>query len=139
MKFSLLVREEPPVRMDKAGSGMFGAPRGSRTHNGVDYLARPNDGVCSTVNGTVTKLGFPYNGNIHYRYVEVTDGKGFRHRFFYVSPFVEVGEPIVTGQVIGEAQNVAANYPDSGMNNHIHYEIKTKAGKFVNPEGFNYT
>ena len=56
--------------------------------------------VFSNVSGIVTKLGYPYASYLEFRYVEITDLKNFRHRYFYVSPRVSVGDKINIG-VIG--------------------------------------
>ena len=125
---------------DAYGSGEFGASRGSRTHNGVDYHTVAGTKICSMVDGRVTKLGYPYGDDLSYRYVEITDSGGFQHRYFYVQPGVVIGQQVVRTEVIGTAQDIKARYdddPERAMKNHVHYEIfKVENGirKYTDPE-----
>ncbi len=119
---------------DDYGSGEFGAPRGDRTHKGIDYACYPGTVIESGVYGTVTKLGYPYAEALQYRYVEVTDSLRQRHRYFYVDPSVDVGEKVMAGDSIGVSQDIAAHYTNGVMKNHVHYEILDHNGDPVNPE-----
>lgn len=129
----------PKRGSDNYGSGAFGASRGGRSHNGIDYACHPGSKILSPVNGKVTKLGYPYADDLSYRYVQVTDDEGLDHRIFYVSPEVVTGDVVMAGvTVVGEAQNICRRYPrttdkPAGMTNHIHYEIKG-SGRYINPE-----
>lgn len=135
---------KPPVRqIDGYGDGRFGAPRdgGTRMHGGVDYACYPGTEVCPRCPGTVTKLGWAYKGDPHYRYVQVTDTTGLRHRYFYVEPLVSKGDFVVVNDVIGTVQDLWKRYPPelvAGklriMTNHYHYEIRDKTNAYVNPE-----
>lgn len=121
--------------LDDLGSGAWGASRGARIHNGVDYCAEPGQHICSPVNGWVSKLGHPYSDDLDYRYVEVTDGREKRHRFFYVKPSVSEGDKVTVNQVIGVCQNISAKHSSANMTmkNHVHYEIKLPDGSFEKP------
>lgn len=124
----------PLIRVDDAGDGHFGAPRGDRTHRGVDYLCRPGDTVHSPCNGVVSKLGFPYADDSTWRYVEITDGRSRRHRLFYVEPLHHVGTIVKEGNVIGHAQDISLRYSPR-MKPHLHYEIISfPAGEYLNVE-----
>jgi len=118
---------------DNWGCGYFGASRGSRTHNGIDYLINKYALVLSPVSGTVTKVGFPYSNDLSYRYIQITDNAGFKHRVFYVNPSVFVGDVVEENQVIGSAQNLDKRY--KGIPNHVHYEIKRNK-EYFNPEEY---
>ena len=107
---------------DPMGSGAYGAPRGAKTHKGIDYCAVKGAGIHSNTDGTVTKLGYAYASDLSFRYVEVTALDDTRHRFFYVYPACKVGDKIEPGDVIGFAQDIAGKWK-GGMKNHIHYEI----------------
>lgn len=122
----------PERGIDDFGSGAFGASRGSRTHNGIDYCAQPNSLVYPVSAGTVTKLGYPYSDNLNFRYVQVTDDNGYDWRYFYVKPTVDVGDIVTRDDVIGWVQNLDVRY--KGITPHIHLEVKNPDGTFVNPK-----
>jgi len=128
----------PTMRLhDSWGSGEFGAPRGSRTHNGVDLSVPPGAPVFSVTEGEVTKIGYPYppadTKRGKFRYVEITNEDGLRFRYFYVVPSVQIGQKILSGEEIGEADDISEAYP--GMIPHVHFEIKLE-GKYLNPHDF---
>ena len=121
----------PQREQDKHGEGAWGAPRGSRIHRGIDYAAVPESILLSPVAGFVTKLGFPYGDDLTYRYVEVTDRGGLRHRFFYVEPLVQLGDRIKKEYQLGIVQRLGRRYP--GITEHIHYEIKDRDNNYIEP------
>lgn len=123
---------------DDWGSGEFGSSRGSRVHKGIDYTCAPQTLIAAPVDGFVTKLGYPYAEDLSYRYVEITDSQGHKHRVFYILPTVAVGLKVFKGSLIGTAQDVASRYtqPNKIMKNHIHYEILNTTGTPVDPEEF---
>lgn len=124
-------------RSDKWGSGHFGASRGSRTHNGIDFSCDPETEVFSHIYGEITKLGYPYGDDLSFRYVEIQDENGYYHRFFYVDPCVKVGDVVSFGQLIGSTQKLNDRYP--GITEHFHYEVIQYQGKeklYFNPENF---
>lgn len=126
----LKIREQ-----DSQGAGHYGAPRGSRKHNGIDIVCHAGEVVTCFESGGVTKLGYPYNPNDdkkgHLRYVEVTVPNGDRHRYFYTGPLVDVGDSVERGQTIGSAQGLTEIYP--GITDHYHFEIKLRDGSFIDP------
>lgn len=119
---------------DGYGSGSFGASRGDRVHSGIDFKAPPDAVILSPVSGKVTKLGYPYNDDLSFKYVEITDSRKRKHRLFYVDPSVSKGDTIKENDPIGSAQHISARYNVHLMNNHIHYEVKTSKGEYLNPE-----
>lgn len=135
---------KPQLRgIDALGSGAWQASRGKRKHNGIDLRVTAGDGCYSNVDGVVTKIGRPYKHNEStkkkflksaLRYVEVTCDQGLKHRFFYVKPYVSVGDPISVGSYLGAASDLKKIWPL--MRNHVHFEVKTKDGKYLNPERF---
>lgn len=135
-----MIRATLPKRgQDAWGSGAFGASRGTRSHKGIDYCCYPDTAIESPVDGTVTKLGYPYSDDLSFRYVEVTDSNKYRHRLFYVAPLVVKGEEIIAGKIVGTAQDIAGRYRDESkpaMTNHVHYEILDTDKTPVNPEEF---
>lgn len=122
--------------IDGYGSGAFGASRGDRIHNGTDFKAPPMAVMLSPVAGKVTKLGYPYADDLSYRYVELTDKQKLKHRLFYVDPMVEVGNIVEVDGTVGLVQHISARYNVHLMVNHVHYEIKTSRGEYLNPLEF---
>ena len=123
---------------DPWGSGEFGAPRGTRTHKGIDYTCPVGAVIHTPVSGKVTKLGYPYSDDLTFRYVEITDKDDARHRLFYVSPTVEKGDIVQAGESVGIQQDISGRYRDDNkppMINHCHYEILLTDGTPINPEG----
>lgn len=123
-----------PVRDDPAGSGDFGASRGDRIHEGIDFVCEPGVRVLSPVAGEVTKVGYAYADDLSWRYVEVTCPRGYAHRVFYVAPAVYPGCRVTTETALGMAQDITARYPESGMTPHVHYEVR-REGEAVDPRG----
>lgn len=119
----------PPIRAsDSQGRGYYGAPRGSRTHNGVDFVYSPGDPVRALLSGTVSKLGYPYEDKPQFRYVELRRPNGDLVRYFYVEPGVRVGDLVKVGEVIGTCQKL----PYAGIIDHVHVEVKVQ-GEHVEP------
>jgi len=50
------------IRMDSEGSGLFGAPRGSGTHKGLDFLAKKGDITYAPISGQITRRAPNNNG-----------------------------------------------------------------------------
>lgn len=130
----MLTTIAPRRGTDTWGSGAFGASRGNRLHMGVDFVTAPESTLLSPVKGEVTKLGYPYGDDLSYRYVEITDKDGSRHRFFYVEPLVDLRQKVRKGDKIGIVQDVTRRYPvPIGMKVHVHYEIINKDGLYEEP------
>ena len=133
----------PTRQQDSFGSGAYLAPRSSSDrkgqkysyeHNGVDKSCYPLTEIESDIQGVVTKLGYPYGDDLSFRYVQITDKAGFKHRYFYVEPHVVVGQPVSEGEIIGVTQKLNDRY--EGITEHCHYEIKDDKHKHYNPETF---
>lgn len=118
---------------DRWGCGHFGAPRGKRKHMGVDLEYAPGSPVEALTPGTVSKLGYPYADDLHFRYVEITDDAGARWRYFYVDPRVTVGQYVEAYQEIGVSQYLGLRYP--GITEHVHIEIIKADGEYLDPTG----
>ncbi len=114
---------------DAYGSGHFGASRGGRGHEGVDYVAEAGQQVVAPIAGFVTKVGYAYRDSFDYRYIEITNRlTGYTARVMYVGPEVQVGQTLALGQVIGRAQSLERRYPH-GITNHVHLEIARLDGR----------
>lgn len=127
-----MIRVRPKIRgLDNHGSGEFGAPRGDHTHRGVDFALLPDSKIEAVSDGIVTKVGYPYADDLHFRYVQITDDLGLNARYFYVDPSVNVGDHIEQGDVIGTAQSLNSRYP--GITPHIHFEVKDDRFVYLDP------
>jgi murein DD-endopeptidase MepM/ murein hydrolase activator NlpD len=120
--------------VDRRGDGAFGAKRrGSdgeeRTHEGVDYIAGPNQNVIAVTDGRITKLGYPYPDNSSYRYVEITTDDGHVVREMYVLPRANMtlNSPVKAGDMIGTSQSLQPLYP--GITDHVHLEVRKGEAK----------
>ncbi len=126
---------------DAYGAGYFGAPRGSRTHNGVDYACAPGSVILSPVDGVVSKLGYPYSDDLSFKYVEVTTEDDMRVRLFYVEPSVTTGDQVYAAtSVLGSSQKLGDRYGKddrhaSAITEHVHIEVKNADGGFIHPAG----
>ena len=110
------------VRVDEAGSGIYGAKRGDHTHKGVDFVCIPGQEVYAPISGVVTRQARPY-ANGGYEGV-VIEGTALTVKLFYMIPNIAFkGKRVRQGQVIGVAQDVSERHPNSGMKPHIHLEI----------------
>ena len=109
-------------RLDSWGYGHFGADRGNHSHEGVDFVATPGEQILSPIDGTITRIARPYEGDPRYEGLVITGTgawAGVQVKLFYVE-----GEKLGTvkaGERIGTAQNLGHKYP--GMTNYIHIEV----------------
>ena len=123
-----------PRGTDDHGSGHYGASRGSRTHNGIDYKVPVGADVLSPTDGIVTKIGYPYGDDLSFRYVEITCDDELKHRIFYVRNDLCIvkGVKVLEGGIIGTCQDLTNRYP--GITPHVHYEVKDQDGNFIDPD-----
>lgn len=125
--------------IDAHGGGGFGAPRGRRTHGGLDFLARAGQTVVSPIGGRISRLGIAYLDNPDTIKDESTlksfhirgrgPHQGIWIKLLYVLPFTHLreGEGVTLGQCIGHAQDRASFVTDTDlgpMSNHIHEEVR---------------
>jgi len=127
----------PPIRgNDEQGSGYFGAPRGEKTHRGVDLACHKGSIVLSLTPGFVTKIGFPYDPSDrlkgHLRYVQVTYDET-NYRYFYIYPTVKLGNTVEIDEPLGIVQGLTKIY--HGITDHFHLEI-TRDGIYLDPTKF---
>ncbi len=137
----------PPRVADAYGEGHFGAPRGSRTHRGQDFACYPGAEILAPCSGQVTKLGYAYEDDLSYRYVQITDAQEAMVRTFYIEPLVGVGDWVEWERTpIGVVQDLRERYPDDrrhpgGIIPHVHLEIRVigEDGRltYVDPADYN--
>ena len=120
---------------DKWGSGHFGAPRGSRQHNGLDIVVTKGQDVLSPIDGVVVRKSFPYAKDLSYEGVLIEGSgahEGIMIKIFYMNPVLNiVGANVRSGDKIGTAQDLTNKYSD--ITNHIHIEV-TLDGVSVDPK-----
>jgi murein DD-endopeptidase MepM/ murein hydrolase activator NlpD len=121
------------VREDPAGSGYFGTPRIGHAHQGVDFLAVPDQSIFSPISGKVIRSAQPYPDDSTFSGLVISN-EVFEVKIFYVLGVLPFGSEVKKGQLIGYAQNVAAKYGGE-MKNHVHLEIREN-GSIQNPINF---
>lgn len=119
---------------DAWGSGEFGAPRGDRTHKGVDFACYPDTLIYPIHVGRVSKLGYPYSDDLNFRYVEITDERGFRCRYFYIDPSVDEDQHVGLYTVLGKSQKLGERY--ESITEHVHIEVYRPNGGLLNPDEY---
>jgi murein DD-endopeptidase MepM/ murein hydrolase activator NlpD len=122
------------LREDAAGSGRFGAPRGRRSHQGLDILVKEGDPIYAPFTGRFIRRAQPYETDSRYSGI-VLHADGYELKIFYLSPLTFIsGQTIRRNQLIGTAQAISKKYGGS-MKNHIHIEVRKLVGaELINPE-----
>lgn len=120
---------------DIHGNGEYGAPRGSRTHKGIDLVCEGGTMIMSACDGVVTRTrGIVYSdpAKSFWHYIEVMDRNGVQNRYFYVEQWeIQPGQHVMKGEPIGVAQGIEGQYP--GITPHIHYEVRKGKNDYLNP------
>jgi murein DD-endopeptidase MepM/ murein hydrolase activator NlpD len=136
-----LPRFSPPLsgalrlRNDSQGLGHFGAPRGSRKHQGIDIIAQANTLVTAPISGQIRRVTV-YSNTPAWKGISIKN-QNVEIKLFYVDPIGALPASINRGEVVGTMQNRASNSP--GMVNHLHIEVWVN-GKVVDPSDyFTYT
>ena len=122
------------IRNDSVGSGRYGAKRGSRRHQGIDFCCAPGQEVKAPVAGVVTRVAFPYAGDRKYLGLEL-QGEHCKAKLFYCRPksWNIIGKRVAAGEVIGIAQDVSDKYgPDCIP--HVHLEMVVDPALFLEDE-----
>lgn len=124
-----------PIRQpDKHGDGKYKAPRGQRTHNGIDYACHAGTGIKALSDGVVSKVGYPYADDLSFRYIEVTDLQGYKVRYFYLDPYYWNNDKVKAGDILGSVQTLQNRYP--GITDHCHLEIMDDKGNYIDPSNY---
>jgi hypothetical protein len=110
------------IRNDPAGSGHYGAPRGRRRHNGIDFLCVPGQTVkCPIEAGKVIRVAYPYETQTYAGLF--IQNKHLAIKMFYLDPWPGVvGSVVMRGDPIGIAQDITRKYNDQ-MEAHIHLAV----------------
>jgi murein DD-endopeptidase MepM/ murein hydrolase activator NlpD len=117
-----------PIRgSDKWGEGRYGASRGSRIHEGADYICEPGQPVRAPIEGEIVREAKPYPESGYSGLL--IQGKYMAIKMFYLEPFRDmIGKHVAQGDIIGVAQDISKRY-DKEMTPHIHLQIE-----HLNPE-----
>ena len=110
------------IRSDPAGDGHYGAPRGRRKHDGLDFLCKPGQTVrCPIEAGKVIREARPYARGTYSGLL--IQNKHLAIKIFYLDPWPGViGKIVQRGEPIGIAQDVSEKY-QGGMEAHIHLAV----------------
>lgn len=127
--------------VDAHGGGGFGAPRGSRTHQGLDFAADTGDDTVASIGGTISRIGVAYIDNpdtaldeSDLRSIHIM-GSGFWRdvwvKLFYARPLDSLclTDRVCAGGVIAHAQDRYRYVVDKSrgqMTNHVHLEVRVK-------------
>jgi len=122
---------------DAYGAGKHGASRGSRTHDGTDYISTPGQQVKAPLSGKVTKISKPYSSGIDASVlsgVEIVASDGTKCWVWYIQPSANiVGTVVKAGaSVIGTAKTLKNRYKN-GITDHVHVRIHSRQGAKVDP------
>ena len=122
---------------DAYGSGQYGASRGRRTHDGVDYIAEPGQQVKAPISGKVLRISKPYSSGVDSNVlqgVEIEASDGTKCWVWYIEPSINiVGQIVKAGtSIIGKAKTLTNRYKN-GITDHVHVRIHTRYGSSINP------
>src|ERR1041384_631590 len=110
-KFHYVTRAGGARGRDAWGGGHFGAGRGGRLHQGVDFVARAGDDILSPIDGNIVRMAAPYKNDFRFTGV-VVEGTGpwagVEVKVFYVQGYRS--GPVNVGEKLGVAQDVAIKY-----------------------------
>lgn len=111
------------IRVDSEGDGSYGTSRGSRRHNGIDFLCEEGQDIVAPHKMTIERESKPKTESpmtgIAWR-----SGKSTGRMWYFKPDIALIGQEVREGQVIGVAQSVSKDYGLSKMKDHIHYQVK---------------
>ena len=121
---------------DSYGAGHHGASRGSRKHDGTDYISIAGQPVFSPMSGVISRITGAYSNGTDAQLlsgVEVTASNGAKCLTLYISPIrPNVGSLVKAGfSVLGRALTLNNRYP--GITDHVHVRIHLLGNKSVDP------
>jgi len=121
---------------DNWGGGHYGASRGSRSHDGVDYVSDSGQRVVAPMSGRVVRHSHPYADDLSFDGIVIRANDGAEVTVWYVdvSEAVKMNGMIAAGDYIGTAQDLTGRYPN--ITNHVHVRLHDVKGKSLNPQGY---
>ena len=122
----------PKGRFQATARQVFGAPRGGRSHAGVDLTEAPPWGsdpkipVVAAIAGSVLQERYKA-GQTYYSGMMIRGQDGHDQRYLHMEPGVKPGQEVNAGDQIGRLY-------DDGDNSHLHFEVyKNGKGGPLNP------
>lgn len=123
----------PMKSEDFSISGGYGMRRdpfsgAQKFHTGIDLAAPAGTEVFATADGVIKTVD---KRDSHGEYIEISHGYDYATRYSHLSEsFVNVGDKVKRGDVIGKVGNTGASVTD-----HLHYEVRFK-GEAQNPVNY---
>jgi len=111
-----------PIRSDQEGDGHYGASRGLRRHNGIDYECKEGQDVLAPFNMIILRVAKPKAGS-SLSGIEWQKGKSTGKMFYFLPDPNLTGNSVQEGDVIGVAQSVSKSYGLPKMKDHIHFQV----------------
>lgn len=112
------------IRNDVEGQGSYGANRGSRKHNGIDYLCDEGQDIVAPFDMHIDRVSAPKAGS-PMSGIAWTSGKTKGRMWYFLPDMQLINCYVGKGQVIGKAQSVSRDYGLPRMKDHIHFQIKS--------------
>jgi len=110
------------IRSDSEGDGHYGARRGLRRHNGIDYICKKGQNVVAPFDMIIERVSNP-KANCYLSGIKWKSGKS-TGRLFYLQPDMSlIGKSVKEGTIIGIAQDVSKWYKLEKMLPHIHFQV----------------
>ena len=110
------------IRVDSEGDGNYGTSRGTRRHNGQDYLCKAGQSIKAPFDMIITRLSYPKSDHIMSG-VAWQKGKSTGRMFYFEPDMNIIGNPVQEGDIIGIAQSVSKYYKLPKMKDHIHFQV----------------
>lgn len=110
------------IRNDSEGSGEYGASRGDRIHNGIDFLCIPGKPIVAPFDLVVVRVSYPTYG-LKLSGIEWKSGRSHGKLFYFTPDPDLIGCTALSGHRLGIAQDVGAAHGLPNMKPHIHFQI----------------
>ena len=137
LNFSVLTPKNIIRKCDPFGCGYFGAGRGSRPHNGLDFTIKENDVIKAPFDSVITRYGHVYADDNRFQLVEikgVNQWRNYTAKVMYIKSLLNVNSNLKKGDFLCRADDITKKF-NSKMAIHVHFELY-KNGKLINPTPF---
>jgi murein DD-endopeptidase MepM/ murein hydrolase activator NlpD len=123
------VRNAKVRNFDSQGSGAFASRRGHKPHYGEDLIVEPGQEVYAPHDGILKRVVQAYDDTPEFKGVEIVS-ENFISSILYMDPDAAlVGKQVLTGDLIGHAQDISKKYP--GITKHIHWQVYIKPSYLI--------